>query len=51
MVVGACQCFQFFRQKNLVSPGFSEMTDHYLNLGIRFCITWLVLPNYREISL
>ena len=51
MVVGACQCFQFFRQKNLVSPGFSEMTDYYLNLGIGFCITWLVLPNYREVSL
>ena len=46
MVVGARQSFQFFRQK----PGFLEIVEDYLNLGIRFCITWLVLPNYKKIS-
>ena len=42
----ACQSFQFFRQKNLVF-GNIELC---LNLGIGFCIAWLVLPNYKEIS-
>ena len=42
MLVGACQSFQFFRQKK---PGFLEIIDLCLNLGIGFCITWLVLPN------
>ena len=42
MLVGAFQSFQFFRQKK---PGFLEIIDLCLNLGIGFCITWLVLPN------
>ena len=46
MVVGACQNFQFFRQK----PGFLEIIEVYFNLGIEFCITWLVLPNFKNIS-
>ena len=46
MVVGARQSFQFFRQK----PGFLEIIKVCLNLGIGFCITWLVLPNYKKIS-
>ena len=40
MVVGACQSFQFFRQK----PGFSEIIEVYFNLGIEFSIIWLVPP-------
>ena len=47
MVVGARQTFQCLRQKK---PGFLEIIDLYLNIGIRFYITWLVLPNYKEIS-
>ena len=47
MVVGVRQSFQFFRQKN---PGFLEIIDLCLNLGIGFRITWLILPNYKEIS-
>ena len=31
-------------------PGFLEITDLHFNLGIRFCITWLVLPSYKGIS-
>ena len=46
MVARACQSFEFFRQK----PGFLEIIEVYLNLGIGFCITWLVLPNYKNIS-
>ena len=46
MVVGARQPFQFFRQK----PGFLEIMEVCLNLGIWFCITWFVLPNYKKIS-
>ena len=46
MVVGA-QSFQFFQTKK---PGFLEIIDLCLNLGIGFCITWLVLPNFKEIS-
>ena len=46
MVVGARQNFQFFRQK----PGFLEIIEVYFNLGIEFCITWLVLPNFKNIS-
>ena len=46
MEVGVCQSFQFFRK----NPGFLETIDLCLNLGIGFCITWLVLPNYKEIS-
>ena len=50
MVVGGHQSFQIFRQKK---PGFLGKKKIYLclNLGMRFCITWLVLPNYKEISL
>ena len=46
MVVGAPQSFQFFRQK----PGFLEIIELCFNLGIGFCMTWLVLPNYKKIS-
>ena len=46
MTVGARQSFQFFRQKK---PDFLEIIDLCLNLGIGFCITWLVLSNYKEI--
>ena len=46
MVVGARQSFQFFRQKN----GFLEIIEICLNLGVGFCIAWLVLPNYKQIS-
>ena len=48
LVVEARQSFQFFRHKK---PGFLEIIDLCLNLGIGFCITRLVLPNYKEISL
>ena len=47
MVIGAHQSFQFLRQKK---PDFFEIIDLCLNLGIRFCVTWLVLSNYKEIS-
>ena len=30
-------------------PGFLEMKNICLNLGIGFCINWLVVPNYKEI--
>ena len=46
MVVGARQ-FSIFQTKK---PGFLEITDLCLNLGIGFCITWLELPNHKEIS-
>ena len=44
MVIGARQSFQFFTQK----PGFLEIIEVCLNLGIKFCITWLVLLNYKK---
>ena len=47
MVLGAHESFQFFRQKK---PGFLEIIDLFLNLSIGFGTTWLVLPNYKEIS-
>ena len=47
MVVRAPQIFNFSDTK----PGFLEITEFYLNLGIGFCITWLVLPTYEKISL
>ena len=47
MVVGAHQSFHFSDKK----PGFLEIIQVCLNLGIRFCITWLLLPNYKRISL
>ena len=31
-------------------PGFLEIIDLSLNLGIGFCITLLVLPNYKKTS-
>ena len=39
--------FSIFQTKK---PGFLEMIEVCLNLGIRFCITWSVLPNYKKIS-
>ena len=47
MVVGARRSFQIFRQKK---PGFLEIIEVCLDLGIGFCITSLVLPNHKEIS-
>ena len=44
MVVGARQSFNFSVKK----PGFLEIVEVCLNLGIGFCITWLVLPNYKK---
>ena len=43
MVVGAHQSFQFFRRKTF------EIIDICLNLGIRFCITWLVLTDLKKL--
>ena len=31
-------------------PGSLEIIEVCLNLGIRFCIAWLVLLNYKKIS-
>ena len=45
MVVEARQSFQFFRQK----PSFLEIVEVYINLGIGFDITWLVLTNYKKL--
>ena len=44
MVVGARQSFQFFRQK----ASLLGVIEVCFNLGIRFCITWLALPNYKK---
>ena len=46
MVVGARQSLNFSDKK----PGFLEIGEVCLNLGSEFCITWLVLPNYKKIS-
>ena len=46
MVIRAHQSCQFSDQK----PGFLEIIEVFLNLGIRFCITWLVPPNYKKNS-
>ena len=46
MVVGARQIFNFSDKK----PGFLEIIEVCLNLGIGFCITWLVLPTYKKVS-
>ena len=46
MVVGACQIFNFSDK----IPDFWEIIEVCLNLGIRFCITLLVLLNYKKIS-
>ena len=43
MVVGARQSFSDKK------PGFLEMIKVCLNLGIGFCITWLVLPTYKKL--
>ena len=32
-------------------PGFLEIIEVCHNLGIRFCLSWLVLLNYKKISL
>ena len=46
MVVGArWSSFNFSDKK----PGFLEIIEVCLNLGIGFCITWLVLPTYKKI--
>ena len=47
MAVGAGQSFQFSDKWS----GFSEIIELCLNLGVGFCITWLVLSNYKKISL
>ena len=47
MVLGACQSFQFFSDKK---SGFLEIMEVWFNSDIRFCTTWLVLPNYENIS-
>ena len=44
MVVGARQNFSDKK------PGFLEIIEVCLNLGTRFCKTWLVLLNYKTIS-
>ena len=31
-------------------PDFSEIIEINLNLGIGFCINWLVMQNYKKIS-
>ena len=36
MVVGARQSFQFFSEK---IPGFLEIEEFWINLGMGFCIT------------
>ena len=46
VVAGACQSFYFSDKQ----PGFSEIIKLCLNLGIEFCITLLVLPNYKKIT-
>ena len=46
MLVGARQVFNFSDKKR----GSLEIIEVYLNLGIRSCITWLVLLNYKKIS-
>ena len=47
MVVGARQSFQFSDKWS----GFSKIIALWLNLGIGFCITWLVLSNYKKLVL
>ena len=47
MTVGARQSFKFFRQKK---TSFLEIIDLCFNLGIGFCITCIVLPNFEEIN-
>ena len=35
----------------VVGASFLEIIEVCLNLGIGYCITWLVLPNYKTICL
>ena len=44
MAVGACQNFQFFTQISR----FHEIIELCLKLGIRFCITLLLLLSNNE---
>ena len=46
MVVGARQSFRFFRQKTW----FLGINRPLPYLAIGFCITWIVLQNYKEIN-
>ena len=46
MVVELVKVFNFSDKK----PGFLEIIEVCPNLGIRFCITCLVLLNYKTIS-
>ena len=46
MVVRAVKVFNFSDKK----PGFVEIVEVCLNLGIGFFIIWLVLPNYKKID-
>ena len=46
MVVKAGQSFQFSDKQS----GFLKIIELFLNLGIEFCVTWLVLPNYKKIT-
>ena len=47
MVVGARQSFpDNFSDKK---PGFLEIIEVWLNLGIEFCVTCLILPNYKKL--
>ena len=45
MVVGAHQVFNFSDKKR----GFLEIIEVWVNVGVRFCVTWLVLLNYEKI--
>ena len=46
VVVQACQIFQIFRQIT-----WFLRNNRALPLGVGFCRTWLVLSNYKKISL
>ena len=46
IVVELVIVFNFSDEK----PGFLEIIEVCLNLGIGFWRTWLVLPNYKKIS-
>ena len=37
------------KQVFCLKTGFLEIINLCLNLGIRFCMTWLVLQNYKKI--
>ena len=42
--------FSIFQTNSLVSRKFFLKKKLYLNLDIRFCITWLILPSYKRIT-